>query len=1385
MRTFVVLALLLPYQAAYAVNVPGDYPTISAALAAIPPGDAIDVEPGTWIDDLAIVQDVDIRAVSGARDTFLVGAGGPVAVTVSGGAIASLSGFTVDGNGAMGMTVTAATMTIDDSILTGGVSDGGGGGYLRATGSTLTVRRSEFVGNFGGGFVNGGHLASLSSTLLVEDSVFRGGTAAEGGAVYALTSAVTLTSVDFDGNLASSGRGGAVLADGAGDVAISGSWFFGNTAVNGGGLHINATTSASVIGSIFVANQAAFGGGAQITGVSLPMVDSSIFVGNTGTTSGGGILVSLSPDGVIQNSWFDSNASEALNGAGIYLETSDRAEVRGSTLYGNIAGMDGAGIYVNLCTDAVVDGNLICSNTSLGNDGGGMAVEFANNLQILNNIMVANAVFEDGGSINITDSTGVVVRNNDLLEGTITAVGGGGNLRARGATVAMTNNLVAYAGASGGVLQDSGAVITHDYNLFFSNVGGDLLGGLTPGLNDITGTDPLLTLYSVDGDCLNDDYRPGIGSLLLANGDPALPNSDGLFPSDIGAFGGPNGDLRWDEDADLDGDPASIDCDDGDAAINDATEWFLDGDGDGLGGPTSSIVCVPPGVDWGLTSADCDDADALVGLPVDWYQDGDGDGFGDPGVIQNGCAPVSGFIADNTDCDDANPIAFPGQIWYADGDGDGFGDPVTATLSCLPAGDVIIPGDCNDSNPALNPLTTFYEDADGDGLGNPLSVFVGCPPPFSGVLNNADCDDTDSGIGAQTTWYFDADLDGFGDPLISQLACFPPSGYLADGTDCDDADPNAFPGQTWYSDADGDGYGDPLTAVVSCLPAGPVLNPDDCDDSDPAINPLTTWYADADGDGFGELSSPFVGCVPPSAGVLDSTDCDDADPLVAAPSNWWVDFDGDGYGDALALPVLACPTPSGTVDNNLDCDDVDPGLNPSTVWYDDVDNDGFGGVVVNIQCLQPPLGILTGGDCDDADGAVSPGATEVCNTADDDCDGFTDDDDPSLDLGTASPWYFDGDLDTYGDPLNATQACAAPAGFVSDDQDCDDSDITINPTAPEQCDLLDHNCNGYLDDGVVDRTWYFDGDNDGFGDTYVTLVDCVIPPGYALLDGDCDDEDPGVNPGVDERCNGLDEDCDGLVDNDAVDALTYAIDNDGDGFGDPADVLDACSAPTGYVEDVRDCDDGNAAIFPGQIEICNGLDDDCNGMVDDGASDEQDWYPDTDGDGFGDDGQPSILTCTPPSGYGEGGDCDDIDPTSYPGADELCDSVDNDCDGTVDEDVGGQFWYPDADGDGFGDPAGAIDACVQPTGFVSDGTDCDDGDAELYPGAPGLDDSCNPDDDGREWDGEIPVEDAFKGPSGCDCDSAGPGGGALGFWLVFLAVARRGRPYPCEPVVGA
>jgi hypothetical protein len=370
-------------------------------------------------------------------------------------------------------------------------------------------------------------------------------------------------------------------------------------------------------------------------------------------------------------------------------------------------------------------------------------------------------------------------------------------------------------------------------------------------------------------------------------------------------------------------------------------------------------------------------------------------------------------------------------------------------------------------------------------------------------------------------------------------------------------------------------------------------------------------------------------------------------------------------------------------------------------------------------------------DCDDHDASIFPGADEVCNGVDDDCDLEVDED--ALDALT---WYPDVDLDGFGDlGDDGTVACEAPSGSVEDHTDCDDTDAATHPGADEWCDGVDRDCDGTVDDDAIDASaWFADGDGDGYGDAAVSVSRCAGGDGWVSDDSDCDDGDPAIHPGAEERCNGVDDNCDGTVDEDhvVVDGSTWYEDRDGDGYGDASTAWVSCFGHSDAVLDSSDCDDSDAAVYPGAEERCNGVDDNCDGTVDEDhvVVDGSTWYEDRDGDGYGDASTAWVSCFGHSDAVLDGTDCDDTDAAVYPGADEHCNGVDDDCDGDIDEDhaLDTIDQYHDRDGDGYG---GALAGswCELVSAYVLDHSDCDDYDADTYPGADehcdGIDRDCN------------------------------------------------------------
>ena len=452
----------------------------------------------------------------------------------------------------------------------------------------------------------------------------------------------------------------------------------------------------------------------------------------------------------------------------------------------------------------------------------------------------------------------------------------------------------------------------------------------------------------------------------------------------------------------------------------------------------------------------------------------------------------------------------------------------------------------------------------------------------------------------------------------------------------------------------------------------------------------------------------------------------DGDGLSALEGDCWDREEGPGRNDWIDEEYFE----SGLAQrSNLDGDEIHPnaedepydGVDADCGGNSDFDYDGDGYLKEGYpEGENLTLGVGTieahmpAGDCDDTEASTYPGASEFCDGQDNDCDGVVDNegyvqDGPDVE---ATEVYMDADGDGYGDANYPLWVCEdqIPAAYVTNDDDCDDSDAGLNP----------------------ETVWYYDFDNDGYGDHDDILVQCIQPAGYILTDGDCDDTDSSVNPSQTEVCDpdNIDEDCSGLSDDDDpdVDTSTYEtwwVDADVDGYGSSSDEILSCDEPAGYVPSAfgEDCDDAAPDVNPVGTEVCDGIDNDCNGSIDDYTVVGVDVYRDLDGDGYGDASSSQYIEeCELPSGYVvNASDCDDSNASINPAATEVCNSTDDDCDSLIDDDDTSldssttTAWYDDADSDGYGDASSVTQSCAQPSGTVANSSDCDDTDSTINP----------------------------------------------------------------------
>ncbi len=532
----------------------------------------------------------------------------------------------------------------------------------------------------------------------------------------------------------------------------------------------------------------------------------------------------------------------------------------------------------------------------------------------------------------------------------------------------------------------------------------------------------------------------------------------------------------------------------------------------------------------------------------------------------------------------------------------------------------------------------------------------------------------------------------------------------------------------YYRDEDGDDYrpsglGTCCVGEAACLgsdarPSGwkkasDIESGTDCDDDNAARNPgesevcdgfdnvcdgsIPSNEVDNDGDGYVECS--FSGTsFPGDSGVVGGNDCDDTSSVAAWRS------------------------PGRTEE----CDGIDNDCSgsPEAVENDD-DGDGYAECTVTTW-----RGSVTklGDDCDDTSDQVNPGASEVCDGVDSDCSGSFGVDE----IDNDGDGYVECDPASY-DWLAATA--------IAGGNDCDDANSRRNPGyTTEVCDGYDNTCDGSTPGNEIDN------DGDGY-------VECTYSgefPGSTDVvgGGDCNDSCATCYPRDSyELCDGVDNDCDGLVDDE--DTLTsgaadlYFLDGDGDGYGLDSETASACSVPSGYSDISGDCDDDHAFIYPGAPELCDGVVTNCTTRSTGGGLDSTEI--DLDGDGYVACDYDGTIEWVGSGSINVGLDCAPSDPRTYPYADETCDGVYNDCTArsspeATDEAPANET---DNDGDGFVE---CYDGSTTWRGTPEDasddpeaGQDCDDRDATVYPDAPEL---C----DGVFNDCEDPVYGSVSAP---------------------------------------
>ncbi len=453
------------------------------------------------------------------------------------------------------------------------------------------------------------------------------------------------------------------------------------------------------------------------------------------------------------------------------------------------------------------------------------------------------------------------------------------------------------------------------------------------------------------------------------------------------------------------------------------------------------------------------------------------------------------------------------------------------------------------------------------------------------------------------------------------------------------------------------------------------VDPDDDNDgiADASDNcPLVSNASQTNNDGDGEGDA--CDNDDDNDGDPDATDCDDFNAAIhngAAEVCNGIDDNCDGMvdegftntdGDGMADCLDPDDDNDGVLDGNDNC--------PLVSNFDQANNDGDS---MGDACDPDDDndGDPDATDCEDFNAAIYTGAAEVCNGIDDDCDATVDEGFSNFDNDGMADCV-DPDDDNDGDP---------------DATDCDNFNSSVNQNATEACNGIDDDCDGLTDESFPN----FDGDD---------VADCVDPDddNDGDLDvTDCNDFNAAISHNATEACNGIDDDCDALTDegfsNFDGDGMADCVDPDDDNDGDP---------------DVTDCNDFNAAVKHGATEVCNGVDDDCDGVTDEG-------FANFDGD--------DLANCVDPDDDNDGDtdvtDCNDFNAAVKHGATEVCNNIDDDCDGLTDKGF-------DPDGDGIGSCNDNCDNTANPSQADSD---CD-GVGNACDVCPGGDDSVDNNNDG-------------------------------------------------------
>jgi uncharacterized protein (TIGR03382 family) len=739
-----------------------DHTSIQVAIDAAAPGDRIEVDPGTYAENLSVDFEVTLVGTGGAASTFVTAAGPVVSVTSTGDL--TLEGVTVQPSAERGIEVRQGAVTLTDVTVEGGYSTLDAGGGLYAVEADVTISGSTFDGNSASVF-HGGNLYAYASTVTITGSDFTGGRAEKGGGIYMFGGTLTLTDstltgnevraddessrgggirsqdativverCTFDSSIAENGYGGAIATSG-GDLTIRDSVFTHNAISEFYGGAIAAyDTDLVVEGSDFATNEALlFNGGGNAhggaiivygTGVATTTIEGSSFSENFAEGFGGALRIEAGAL-TVTDSTFASNLSGY--GGAMHLPTPAEVTISGSTFTTNEAPYAGA---IRWRPNSSTASLTLTSNTFDGNvaDGG-----------------YAGAVFAySGGSLALTGNT---------FTGN-TAVVGGAMLLQLVDRITAKQNLFCHNEASGDAgNSDGGAVTVYQSggggsnrwtNNVFAENSAQAYGG---GINFLEA----LTVYVVNNTFVENEAA-GNGGAAIFRSSPAQ------FTNNVVAWSAGNG---------VTADAASSLT----ITYNDFYDNVAENTGDALD-PTlldASNLKLDPALTAYTANGDCSD-DLFWPLATSPLVDAGDPAISDPDASRSDIGAFGGPDADVS--------------LFTDTDGDGWVD----VQDCQPEDDNAFPG----------ALETPYDGIDQDCDGED-EIDVDGDAWTAVEAGGDDCDDTNAAVnpGAEETWYdgVDADCDGADDH--DQDADGSPS-----PADCDDLDPNVNPAA---SDALGDG----------------------------------------------------------------------------------------------------------------------------------------------------------------------------------------------------------------------------------------------------------------------------------------------------------------------------------------------------------------------------------------------------------------------------------------------------------------------------------------------------------------------------------------------------------------------------------------------------